>query len=235
MSPWRGGIIALNKKCELYVSIVSENPKNIFLHLPIYEQIGVSGIHFDVMDGSFVPRFGLYPELMQEIRNQTLLPIEVHLMVTNPEPYIEQFVEMGASRIIVHIETLLHPHRIISLIKKNGVESGVALNPSTTLGNLEFLLDDIDLILLMAINPGIPKHNFIPKTFDKLIKLKSEISKNNLPIKIGIDGGVTFENAKNLSENGADILICGSGTIFSKNSDMKTNISSLKNILASKY
>ena len=224
------GIIYLNKKHEIFVSAISDNPKNLFTNLPIFEQTGISGIHFDVMDGSFVPRFGLYPELMREIINQTKLKIEVHMMVKDPEPYINQLIKIGANRIILHLETLIHPHRTLSMIKESGVDSGVALNPGTNLECLEYIMDQVDLVLLMAINPGIPKHPFIPRTFHKLAKLKNIISENNLKIRIGIDGGVTIENAKSLVENGADILVCGSGTIFKETNDIESNIKSLNDL-----
>jgi ribulose-phosphate 3-epimerase len=221
----------LNKKHEIFVSAISDNPKNIFVNLPIFEKTGISGIHLDVMDGSFVPRFGLYPELMREIIDQTKLEIEIHMMVKDPEPYINQLIKIGANRIILHLETLIHPHRTLSMIKESGVDSGVALNPGTNLECLEYIMDQVDMVLLMAINPGIPKHPFIPRTFHKLVQLKNMISENDLKCRIGIDGGVTIENAKSLVKNGADILICGSGTIFKENNDIESNIRSLNNLL----
>ncbi len=221
----------MNKKHEIFVSAISDNPKNIFVNLPIFEKTGISGIHLDVMDGSFVPRFGLYPELMREIIDQTKLEIEIHMMVKDPEPYINQLIKIGANRIILHLETLIHPHRTLSMIKESGVDSGVALNPGTNLECLEYIMDQVDMVLLMAINPGIPKHPFIPRTFHKLVQLKNMISENDLKCRIGIDGGVTIENAKSLVKNGADILICGSGTIFKENNDIESNIRSLNNLL----
>jgi ribulose-phosphate 3-epimerase len=116
------------------------------------------------------------------------------------------------------------------MIKESGVDSGVALNPGTNLECLESIMDQVDMVLLMAINPWIPKHPFIPRTFHKLVQLKNMISENDLKCRIGIDGGVTIENAKSLVENGADILICGSGTIFKENNDIESNIRSLNNL-----
>ena len=219
----------LNKKHEIFVSAISDNPKNLFTNLSIFENTGISGIHFDVMDGSFVPRFGLYPELMREIIHQTKLEIEVHMMVKDPEPYIHQLIKIGANRIILHLETLMHPHRTLSMIQETGVDSGIALNPGTNLECLEYIIEQVDLVLLMAINPGIPKHPFIPRTFQKVAQLKDMIVKNTSNCRIGVDGGVTIENAKSLVESGADILVCGSGTIFKENSDIESNIKSLNN------
>ena len=220
----------MNKEHEIFVSAISDNPKNIFANLPIFEQNGISGIHFDVMDGSFVPRFGLYFELMREIIDQTKLEIEVHMMVNDPEPYVNQLIKIGANRIILHLETLIHPHRTLSMIQESGVDSGIALNPGTNLEGLEYIMEQVDLVLLMAINPGIPKHPFIPRTFHKLVQVKNMIGENSLKTRIGIDGGVTFENAKSLVENGADILVCGSGTIFNGANDIESNIKSLNDL-----
>ncbi len=224
----------MNNKRELFVSTISDNPKNIFKNLRIYEQMGISGIHFDIMDGVFVPRFGLYPELMEAIRSETKLPIEVHLMVSNYEPYIRQLVLAGATRLIIHMETLKNPLNVISLIKDTGIEVGIALNPETNTETLQDVLGEIDLVLIMAINPGVPKHPFIPSTFRKLVSLKKYIDQKNFNTKIGIDGGVTFENVVTLFENGADILICGSGTIFKSENTLESNLTALTSLIAEK-
>lgn len=219
----------MSRKQELFVSTISDNPKDIFKNLKIYDQLGISGIHFDIMDGSFVPRFGLYPELLAEIRNETQLPIEVHLMTTNPEPYIEHLVKSGANRIVVHIEALTNPIKTILHIRACGAEAGIALNPLTEIEEVRFLIQEVNLIMLMAINPGIPKHPFIPSTMAKLIELKKILNEIKSGIKICIDGGVTFDNAKSLFQNGADVIVCGSGTIFKKENSIESNIIMLKN------
>lgn len=224
----------MSNKTELFVSTISDNPKDIFRNLELYERMGVSGIHFDIMDGNFVPRFGLYPELMKEIRNNTNLPIECHLMVYKSEKYLNEIIDAGANRVIVHIEALQHPHRTITLIKQMGIEIGIALNPGTSFNNLEYILNEIDLVLIMAINPGIPKHPFIPQSLEKISKLRKSLDQINSKIKIGVDGGVTFENAKQISESGADILICGSGTFFRDDNSLSDNIKLLQKNLNSK-
>lgn len=196
--------------------------------------MGVTGIHFDVMDGVFVPRLGLYPELMEAIRSETKLPIEVHLMVSNCKPYIRQLVLAGATRLIIHIETLKNPLNVISLIKDLGIEVGIALNPETNIETLQKVLGEIDLVLIMAINPGVPKHPFIPSTFHKLVSLKKYIDQKNFNTKIGIDGGVTFENVITLFENGADMLVCGSGTIFRSGNTMESNLITLTSLIGNK-
>jgi ribulose-phosphate 3-epimerase len=216
----------LNNK-ELFVSTISDNPKNIFKNLQSYEKSGISGIHFDVMDGVFVPRFGLYPELLEAIKKETFLPVEVHLMVTNPEIYIERFVYAGADRIIVHYESLLDVNKFLLFCSDFKIEVGLAVNPKTSLQLIKDYLKKIDLILLMAINPGIPKHQFIPSTLNKLIDLKSLVDRLENKVKIGVDGGVTFENLQLLFANGANILICGSGTIFKNDNSLDHNLAKL--------
>ena len=217
----------MNNTPELYVSTISENPKDIFKNLEMYERLGVSGIHFDVMDGSFVPRFGLYPELMVEIKKNSNLKIEAHLMINEVDKHINQIVESGASRVIIHIESMNHPHRTISLIKQMGAEIGVALNPGTSINCLEELITELDLVLLMAINPGIPKHPFIEQSYGKISRLKQFINQSKNSVKIEVDGGVTFQNARKISANGANILVCGSGTFFQNGDTIENNIKKL--------
>ena len=219
-----------NKKIEFYASTISDEPELMFKNLPIFKAHGISGIHFDVMDGNFVPRLGLYPELLKSIKNSSDLPVEAHLMLTSPDKYIEIFVEAGAQRILVHFESLTDPQKTLKLINSLGVESCLVLNPKTDFYVLKEFISQIDAIMLMAINPGIPKHPFIPETMDKIKNLKIWLSEINPEIKIGIDGGVTFDNAKQLCEEGADWLICGSGTIFKPGADLISNISKLNGI-----
>lgn len=221
----------MSKKIEFYASTISDDPKLIFKNLPIFESHGISGIHFDVMDGNFVPRLGLYPELLKSIKVSTSLAIEAHLMLSNPDQYIEIFVAAGAQRILVHFEALKDPFKTLRLINALESESCVVLNPKTDFYLLEDFISEMDSIMLMGINPGIPKHPFIPETLDKLKNLKNWLSVLKPDVKIGIDGGVTFDNVKQLYELGADWLICGSGTIFKPGADLVQNLAKLNNIL----
>jgi ribulose-phosphate 3-epimerase len=218
----------LNREIQFFVSTISDDPKKIFENLPIYESLGISGIHFDVMDGSFVPRIGLYPELLSSIRSTTNLPIEVHLMLQEPDNFIQIFRDNGANRILVHLESLQNPSRTLDIIKSTGAKSCIVLNPSTDFSSLKNYIDKIDSIMLMAINPGIPKHPFIPSTHTKLNSLKIWAEELKPNLTIGIDGGVTFENARSLYQNGADWLVCGSGTFFRPGFDLQVNINDLK-------
>ena len=221
----------MSKKIEFYASTISDDPKLIFKNLPIFESHGISGIHFDVMDGNFVPRLGLYPELLKSIKVSTSLTIEAHLMLSNPDKYVEIFVEAGAQRILVHFESLNDPNKTLRLISASGSESCVVLNPKTDFYLLKDFIGEIDKVMLMGINPGIPKHPLIPETLDKLKNLKNWLSVIKPDTKIGIDGGVTFDNVKQLYELGADWLICGSGTIFKPGADLVENLDKLNNIL----
>ena len=223
----------MNRKIEFYVSTISDDPKLIFEHLPIFKDCGISGIHFDVMDGNFVPRIGLYPELLKSIRDTSDLPIEVHLMLSNPDQYIRTFMEAGAQRILVHFETLSNPEKTLKLINSLGLESCLVLNPETEFFSMRNFISEVDSIMLMAIRPGFPRHPFIPETFEKLQSLKDWLNRSKPELRIGIDGGVTFDNAKKLYEYGADWLICGSGTIFKPGASLSDNISKLNSIFTS--
>ncbi len=173
---------------------------------------GIDSIHFDVMDASFVPRYGLHPEMLSAIRSITTLPIHVHAMVEDVEPYIETFVKAGATTIMPHVESHRHLHRTIKKIRDAGADAGVALNLATPLSILDYILDDIKAVMLMAINPGIVGHKLIPQALDKISDLKERIEGRS--IEIEIDGGVTPESAPEMVRRGATRLVCGTGMIF---------------------
>jgi ribulose-phosphate 3-epimerase len=199
---------------KLSASLICADMLNLGKEIDLINQSGCEYIHFDVMDGVFVPRFGLYPEILSFIRKRTNLPVDVHLMTVEPEKYIKVFVDAGASLIAVHVEACNQLHRTISEIRKFGIQAGVALNPATPLSILDYLLDEIDLVLLMAINPGIVGHKLIPKAFDKISELKQKLGAKYKNIIIEIDGGVSFDSAALMIESGANMLVCGSSTIF---------------------
>lgn len=222
----------MNKPCELFASVISDNPRDIFSNLKTYEDTKISGIHFDMMDGNFVPRFGLYPEMLKEIRNLTSLPIEVHLMISNYEKYLSQISELGANRIVFHVESSDSVVNSIKKVKELGIEVGIAINPNTNLEFVSQIANEINYIMLMAINPGIPKHPFIESTYKKIADLKKILILNSSIAKIGIDGGVTFDNAREIFRMGADVLICGSGTFFDPAGSLKNNIKLLQKILS---
>lgn len=185
---------------------------------------GAKSIHFDIMDGIFVPRYGLPPEILVATRSITDLSIDAHMMTVEPEKYIKTFIDAGANFITVHAEACTHLHRTLKIIQENGAKVGIALNHSTPLSALDYILDDIDLILLMAINPGIVGHQLIPKAIEKISDLRTKLGEKYKDVIIEIDGGVTFESAPKLLKAGANMLVCGSSTIFKADINVDVNI-----------
>jgi ribulose-phosphate 3-epimerase len=181
-------------------------------------------IHFDVMDGQFVPRYGLYPEILSYISKITNIPVDVHMMVSNPEDYIEDFYNAGASFYSFHIESTSHAHRVVKKIEKTGMKVGVALNPATPIASLDYLIEDINMVVLMAINPGIVGHKLIPNMINKISNLREFADKRgNKELLIQVDGGVTFESGVKMIGAGADVLVCGTGTIYRPHEDSISN------------
>jgi ribulose-phosphate 3-epimerase len=188
-------------------------------------------IHFDIMDGIFVPRYGLYPEYLASIKRNTSVPLDVHLMVMNPEPYIPLLAQSGADLISVHVENNFHLNRTINLIKSCHVKAGIVLNSATPLNTLDYLLADLDQIMLMGINPGIIGHKLIPSTLIKVADLKEKLKIAKLNIPIEIDGGVTFDTVPKLVDAGADILVCGSSTIYNQKEPLFDMIKKFKKLI----
>ena len=184
--------------------------------------------HLDVMDGVFVPNISFGIPVIEFINKHTLKPLDVHLMIVQPERYITHFKNVGANILTVHIEASTHLHRTLQAIKQEGMKAGVALNPHTNVEQLEPTLEEIDLVCLMSVNPGFGGQAFIEGTYRKVEKLKSMIAKAGLETKIEIDGGVTSANAKQLIDAGADVLVAGSFVFKAKN-PIQT-IADLKNI-----
>ena len=184
--------------------------------------------HLDVMDGVFVPNISFGIPVIEFINKHTLKPLDVHLMIVQPERYITHFKNVGANILTVHIEASTHLHRTLQAIKQEGMKAGVALNPHTNVEQLEPTLEETDLVCLMSVNPGFGGQAFIEGTYRKVEKLKSMISKAGLETKIEIDGGVTSANAKQLVDAGADVLVAGS-FVFKAENPTKT-IADLKNI-----
>lgn len=184
--------------------------------------------HLDVMDGRFVPNISFGIPVIEHIRKATKKICDVHLMIVEPERYVEAFKEAGADNLSVHIEACVHLHRNIQQIKSLGMKAGVAINPHTPVSLLQDVLGDIDLVLLMSVNPGFGGQKFIPNTLNKIRELRKMIDDNKLNVKIEIDGGVTLENAKEIIDAGADILVAGN-TVF-KSKDPKHTIHQLKAI-----
>ncbi|MEB7771716.1 ribulose-phosphate 3-epimerase [Kurthia gibsonii] len=189
------------------------------------EAAGATLLHIDVMDGHFVPNISFGSLVMDAIKPYTNLPLDVHLMIENPDQYIEQFAKAGAEYITVHVEACRHLHRTIQLIRSYGVKPGVVLNPHTPIETIKHVLEDIDLVLLMTVNPGFGGQKFIDSVVPKIAELSYMIKQRNLDVEIEIDGGITAETIIPCAEAGATIFVAGSA-IFGKE-DRQTALQSI--------
>ncbi|MFA9557410.1 ribulose-phosphate 3-epimerase [Evansella sp. AB-rgal1] len=181
------------------------------------ENGGADYIHVDVMDGHFVPNITIGPLVVNAIRPITKLPLDVHLMINNPDSYIPEFAKAGADIISVHVEACTHLHRTIQLIKETGVKPGVVINPATPVSSIQHIVEDVDLILLMTVNPGFGGQAFIPSVLPKIREVKDLVVQTGKSIDIEIDGGVNPDTAKLCVEAGANVLVAGSAIYNSRN------------------
>ena len=189
------------------------------------EEAGCAWLHFDAMDGHFVPNLTLGPMFLDALRPHSQLHFDAHLMISNPADYIDDFVKAGANSISVHAENQPHLHRLISRIKEQGVMAGAVLNPGTPVSTLENLIDMVDLILVMSVNPGFGGQSFIPGALEKIAAVRAMVG--GRPIDIEIDGGVTPQNAADVVRAGANVLVAGSAVF--KGGDYKGNIAAIRN------
>ncbi|MCK9443524.1 MAG: ribulose-phosphate 3-epimerase [Tissierellaceae bacterium] len=178
---------------------------------------GADYLHLDVMDGNYVPNITFGPPVIKKLRAVTKLPFDVHLMIDKPERYIKDFVDAGADIITVHPEATVHLHRTIQQIKSHGIKAGISLNPATSIVNLEYILEDIDLILVMTVNPGFGGQKFIASMENKIKSIRKIIDLGKHDIILEIDGGVKLDNAKEIINWGADLLVVGSDIFNSDN------------------
>jgi ribulose-phosphate 3-epimerase len=172
------------------------------------EAAGADLLHVDVMDGHFVPNLSIGPPVIESIRKRTRLPLDVHLMIEEPERWVETYIKSGADYVTVHVEASAHLERTLTLIREAGARSGVALNPSTPPEVLQYVLDDLDLVLVMSVNPGFGGQSFIPTTYEKIRRLRARLA--DRPVLVSVDGGVTADNAGPLAQAGATVLVAGS-------------------------
>ncbi|MHA4847037.1 ribulose-phosphate 3-epimerase [Flavitalea antarctica] len=203
-----------------------------FLHLEdvcnMVNQSRADRLHLDVMDGRFVPNISFGIPVIQQVTKINKKVSEVHLMIVEPEKYIHSFYEAGANTLIIHLEACVHLHRNIEQIKSLGMKAGVAVNPHTPVTLLDDILEDIDLVCMMSVNPGFGGQRFISRTLYKIHQLRSMINERNLNVDIEIDGGVDLENAKSIVDAGANVLVAGS-TVFNAKDPLET-ISKLSEI-----
>lgn len=217
----------MNRKIKVAPSILSADFSRLGEEIKAVEAAGADLIHVDVMDGHFVPNITIGPLVVQAARKVTKLPLDVHLMITNPELYIADFAKAGADYITVHVETAHHLNRLVQSIKEHtGVKTSVSLNPATPLSVLDYILADVDMVLIMSVNPGFGGQAFIPSALDKIGKLRKRIDELGLKTEIEVDGGVKPENAARIIDAGADILVAGSAVFGAK--DYKSAIQGIR-------
>lgn len=192
-------------------SILSADFARLKDEIEVVEQGGADVLHVDVMDGHFVPNLTIGPPVLRSIRKYTKLPFDVHLMMTNPDDFIEQFSESGANYLTVHVEACHHLHRSLSEIKKLGMKAGVSLNPATPLHALDEILEEVDLVLIMSVNPGFGGQAFIPSSLRKIRNLAQTLKNRQLSgVEIEVDGGVTLANVRELAKAGVTLAVAGS-------------------------
>jgi len=196
-------------------SILSADFSRLGDEIRALETSGADYVHVDVMDGGFVPNITIGPLVVEAARRITALPLDVHLMIDRPDSYISDFAAAGADIIVVHAEATRHLHRTVQLIKSFGKKAGVALNPATPLNFLDHVLVDLDLVLLMTVNPGFGGQSFIPACLEKICAMRAMLDERGLEIELEVDGGVKIDNIAEISRAGADVFVAGSAVFGS--------------------
>ena len=196
-------------RIEIAPSILASNFAKLGDEIRAVEQGGADVIHVDVMDGHFVPNISIGIPVVESLRKATQLPLDVHLMIERPEEYIDEFVKAGANRVLVHQESTPHLDRALAMIRELGAEAGAAINPATPVAMLGDVLDKVDTVLVMSVNPGFGGQKFIPGAFEKIRQLNQWRARYNATYRIEVDGGVDDENAAELAQAGANTLVAG--------------------------
>lgn len=210
-------------------SLLSADFTNLEKEFKIMNEEKVDFVHLDIMDGNYVPNISYGPGIVKSLRPLTDIPFDTHLMIERPENYIEDFKKAGSDIMTIHPSTTKHLDRTLSLIKSKGMKAGLALNPADSLEILDYTIENLDLVLVMSVNPGFGGQKFIPSALRKISEVKKIIEERDLNTLIEVDGGVKLENAKEVLEAGADILVAGSA-IFERNKT-RENIKAFKELL----
>ncbi|MEW6665924.1 MAG: ribulose-phosphate 3-epimerase [Thermodesulfobacteriota bacterium] len=197
-------------------SILSADFTRLGEEVRAVEKAGADYVHVDVMDGHFVPNITVGPLVVKAVRKVTSLPLDVHLMISDPDAYVNSFVEAGAGIVAVHAEAVRHLHRSVQHIRRAGARPAVALNPATPAEALEFVLDDLEMVVVMSVNPGFEAQEFIPAVIPKIEKIREMVVRRGLRVEIEVDGGVNPETIRRVSAAGADVFVAGSAVFYSK-------------------
>lgn len=214
---------------ELSPSLLSADFTNLKSEMEVLDKNGVKYLHLDVMDGMFVPNISFGPMIIKQLRPLTNMIFDVHLMIEDPDRYVQNFKDAGADILTVHYEACKHLHRTISYIKSLGMKAGVSLNPATNIDVLDYVLEDLDLVLIMSVNPGFGGQSFIPSAIDKIKNLKAKIRERNLNVIVEVDGGVKTTNVKDVIEAGADLIVSGSDVFADKENRIRAYKEIFKN------
>lgn len=208
-------------KGKISPSIMCADFGNLERDIRVMEKLGVEYLHMDIMDGHFVPNFTMGPDMLNAIRRLTDIPLDIHLMIEKPENYIDIFKPRPGDIVCVHQESTVHLQRVLSKIRDTGAKTGVAVNPATPLVMIKHVLSDVDMVLIMTVNPGYAGQKLVPATLEKIKELNDLRIKHNLPIEIEVDGNVSFENARLMRLAGADIFVAGTSSMFDRNMGME--------------
>ncbi|GJL60349.1 MAG: ribulose-phosphate 3-epimerase [Nitrospirales bacterium] len=198
-------------------SILSADFARLAEAVQMVEAAGADWIHVDVMDGHFVPNLTVGPPMVEALRKVTSLTLDVHLMMTNPDEFISEFVDAGADLLTVHVEACPHLHRTVQSIKERQVKAGVSLNPATSVTTLEEILGDVDLVLVMSVNPGFGGQQFISSSLDKIRRIRTMMQNSRSSAHLEVDGGINLTNVASVIQAGANVLVAGSAIFGSKN------------------
>ncbi len=201
---------------KLAPSILSADFSRLGEEIKAVEEAGADYIHIDIMDGHFVPNITVGPLVVETAKAVTTLPLDVHLMISEPDRYVQDFIKAGSDLLSVHVETCPHLQRTLTYIRELGGKPAAVVNPATPISTLENVLDDLDMVLLMTVNPGFGGQNFIPTMLPKIKQMRKLIDEKKLPIELEVDGGVNLENISRISEAGADVVVAGSAVYKSK-------------------
>mgnify|MGYP001827329675 CR=1 FL=1 len=211
---------------KLAPSILSADFARLGEEIQAVEEAGADYIHIDVMDGHFVPNITVGPLIVETAKAVTTLPLDVHLMISDPDRYVQDFIQAGSDLLSVHVETCPHLQRTLTYIRELGGRAAAVLNPSTPISTLEYVMDDLDMVLLMTVNPGFGGQKFIPTMLPKIMKMRALIDEKKLPIELEVDGGVNLENVSQISQAGADVVVAGSAVY--KSADCRATVRLMK-------